>query len=157
VNLAVAPLTDREAVDRILKSAPIGPKLRHDEREPGFIDHPLVTHWGAWLDGELVGVFLAVRFSRWEVEAHVGILPCALHASRELARLFLARIFEHPEIERVTAYVLGTLPSAGNFCGRLGFEYEGKRRGACRVGGTLCDVLIYGMTRQDWVLQQTPA
>jgi RimJ/RimL family protein N-acetyltransferase len=68
--------------------------------------------------------------------------------SRDLARLYLSCIFEDDEIERVTAYVLGTLPSAANFCRRLGFEYEGARRNACRVDGVLTDVLIYGLTRQ---------
>lgn len=151
MTLGVEPLYDRAAVDSVLRSASIAPKLRHDAREPGFIDHPLVTHWGAWIGEELVGVFIAVRFSQWEVEAHIAILPSGLRSSRALARMFIAQIFGDPLIERITGYVTGTLRSAANFCRRLGFVHEGTRRSACRVNGALTDVRVYGLTRGDWL------
>ena len=146
--IAVEPLADREAIDRILRAPEIAPKITHDGREPGYITHPLVSYWGAWVDDELVGVFLTVRFSRWEVETHAAILRAGRHHARDLARMYLACIFDDPEIERVTAYVMATLPSAANFCRKVGFEYEGRRRNACRVDGQLTDVLIYGLVRR---------
>lgn len=150
MTLAVEPLNDPAAVDRIMRAASIAPKLRRDDREPGYVDHPLVSYWGAWAGGDLVGVFMAVRFTRWEVEAHVAILPQALAHGRSLARLFIDRMFDDRDVERITAYVLGTLRSAGNFCRRIGFQPEGRRRRACMIDGLPTDVLIYGMTREDW-------
>lgn len=144
-------LSDPIAIDRVLRSAVIAPKLRHDGREPGYVAHPLLTYWGAYVGEELAGVFMAVRFSQWEIEAHVAILPEHLGKGRALARLFLARMFDQPQIERITGYVLGTLPSAGNFCRKVGFRHEGTRRSACRVDGVLTDVHVYGLTRGDWI------
>lgn len=157
MTLHVAPITDVEAINAVLRAAPIAPKIRHDGREPGYIDHPLASYWGAYIEDDLVGVFLAVRFSQWEIEAHAALLPSALANGRKLAALFLDAMFATPNVERVTGYVMDTLPSAGNFCLKLGFEYEGRRRAACRIAGTLRDVLIYGITRQDWALQQERA
>lgn len=125
-------------------------KLRHDGRDPGYITHPLVRYFGAYQHGELVGIFTAVDFTRWEVEVHVAVLPAAIRNARALCRLFLAVVFADPEVMRATAYVLGTLPSAANLCRKLGFVDEGRRRDACRVAGVATDVVVLGMTRRDW-------
>lgn len=148
--LEVRLISDPDAIDSVLQHPSVYAKLRHDAREPGYIEHPLASYWGAYADDALVGVFLAVRFSRWEVEAHVGILPHAVKHGRALSRLFLTRVFEDSDVERVTAYILSTLPSAGNLCLKLGFSREGCRRNAVRVDGRLADVLVYGLTRTDW-------
>jgi RimJ/RimL family protein N-acetyltransferase len=146
----VSPLHDREAIERILRSPGVYEKLIHDGREPGYIDHHAASYWGAWHDEALVGVFLAVRFSQWEVEAHAALEPAAIRFGRDFARLFMARMFDDPRLERITAYVMGTLPSAVNFCKKLGLKEEGRRRNACMIGGTPCDVLIYGIIRSEF-------
>lgn len=148
--ITVEPLADPVLIDSILKSPEIAAKLRHDGREPGYIDHPAATYWGGWVDGELAGVFLAVRFSQWEIEVHAAILRAHIRVGRNLSRLFLARLFDDDRVERITGYVMSTLPTAANFCLRLGFHREGVRRCALKVGGELRDVLIYGLTRRDW-------
>jgi hypothetical protein len=140
--IRVAPLADADAIDRILTDPWIAPKLRHDAREPGFIDHPAAHYWGAWVDGELVGVFLAIRASPWEVEVHAGLLRHAVRHSRALAQAFIAEQFADPELLRLTAYVIGDLPSAANWCRRLGFVDEGARRNAVVKSGKVLDVHV---------------
>jgi hypothetical protein len=146
----VVPLADPEAVNSILHHPAIVAKLRHDGRDPGYINHPLVSYHGAYVGDAPVGVFTAVRFSPWEVEVHVAILSSAIRHARRLCWLFLAQVFADSDVMRVTAYVLGTLPSAANLCRKLGFADEGRRRDACRVHGEPVDVLILGLTRADW-------
>lgn len=152
----VRPLRSRAFVDRILTDPAIGPKIAHDDRSPGFIDHPSVSYCGGYVDGRLAAVFTAVQFSRWEVEVHGAVLPVALRHGRALGRLFLDRVFADPDVMRCTAYVLGSLPSAANWVRKLGFTDEGRRREACRVDGVACDVLVLGVTRGEWLaaLQQ---
>lgn len=148
--IAVAPLSDRIAIDRILQRESIASKIKRDGQYVGFVDHPLVSYHGAYINGALVGVFIAVRFSTWEREVHAALLPEALARSRDLARLFLDQMFADSEVLRVTGYVLATLPNAANFCRRLGFEHEGTRRSACRIGGRATDVLVMGLVREYW-------
>lgn len=150
--LEVRPLDDAEAINGILNHPSVASKIRHDAREPGYIDHPAVSYEGAWADERLVGVFVAVRFSPWEVEVHAAILPERVRHSRTLAMLFIERAFVDPEVLRLTAYVLGTLPSAANWCRKVGFKDEGVRRDACRVDGQATDIVVLGLTRGEWSL-----
>lgn len=148
--IAVRPLRDPAAVDRILQDPWIAPKLRHGDREPGYIDHPLLDYFGAYVGGDFVGVFTAIDFSSWEVEVHAALLRRALPHSRALGRMFLDQLFRRPELQRVTAHVLGDLLTAANYCRRLGFVDEGARRNAVVKEGRVLPVLTLGMTRSDW-------
>ncbi len=145
--LSVAPIHDRAAINAVLSYPWIRAKIAQDGREPGYIDHPLVSYHGAYIDGALVGVFIAVQFTRWEVEVHAALLRPAIRHGRDLGRMFLTFVFADPEVLRATAYVLGTLPSAANYCRRLGFVDEGARRSACMVGGVPTDIVVLGLLR----------
>lgn len=147
--LTLQTLTDPDAVNRILSDPWIAPKLAQDGREPGYVNHPLVSYHGAYIDGTLVGLFIAVQFTRWEVEVHAALLRPALPHARDLGRLFLAQVFRDSGVMRVTAYVLGTLPSAANYCRKLGLVDEGVRRSATMVGGKATDVLVLGLVRSE--------
>lgn len=147
--MRIACLRDPEAVNSILQDTAMHAKLVHDARAPGFIEHPLVSYYGAYIDDRLVGVFTGVDFTAWELEVHVAIVPSAIRHARRLCRLYLEEMFAAPDRQRVTAYVLGTLPSAANLCRRLGFVDEGVRRKACRIDGKPVDVIVLGMTRDD--------
>jgi RimJ/RimL family protein N-acetyltransferase len=145
--LSVGPINDSDAANAILRDPWVRAKLAQDGREPGYIDHPLVSYHGAHVDGRLVGVFIAVQFTRWEVEVHAALLRAAIPHGRALGRLFLETVFADPDVLRATAYVLGTLPSAANYCRRLGFADEGVRRSACLVGGMPTDIVVLGLVR----------
>jgi hypothetical protein len=145
--LSVQPINDRDAIDAVLSDPWVRTKIAQDGREPAYIDHPLVSYNGAYVDGDLVGVFIAVQFTRWEVEVHAALLRPATCYGRDLGRLFLASVFANPDVMRATAYVLGTLPSAANYCRRLGFVDEGARRSACMVGGEPTDIIALGLVR----------
>lgn len=145
--LSVTPIIDSHAISAILCDPWVRAKLAQDGREPSYIDHPLVSYHGAYVGGELAGVFIAVQFTQWEVEVHAALLRSAIPHGRDLGRMFLASVFADPAVLRVTAYVLGTLPSAANYCRRLGFADEGMRRSACMVGGVPTDILVLGLIR----------
>ncbi|WP_380778079.1 GNAT family N-acetyltransferase [Sphingomonas sp. R86520] len=145
--LSVQPIKDSAATNAILCNPWVHAKLAQDGREPGYIDHPLVSYHGAYVDGSLVGVFIAVQFTRWEVEVHAAMLRPAIPHGRALGRLFLDTVFATPDVLRATAYVLGSLPSAANYCRRLGFVDEGVRRSACMVGGVPTDIVVLGLVR----------
>lgn len=146
----VGPLTDRGAIDRILTDPWIAAKITRDGREPGFIDHPLVSYYGAWVDGRLVGVFTLIRFTDIEREVHAALLREALPHGRELGRLFLDIAFADPQVLRVTAHVIGSLPSAVNYCLKLGFKREGVRRDACVQNNRVWPVITLGLLRSEW-------
>ena len=150
MKLRVEPLDDPNAVDALLRDAWIAPKLRRDDRAAAYVDHPLLTYHGAYVDDRLVGLFMAVRFTAYETEVHVAIKREAVAHGRALSHLFLEQVFADPFVLRATAYVIGTLGTAANMVRKLGFTDEGRRRHACLVRGEPTDIIILGLTREDW-------
>jgi hypothetical protein len=148
-SLAVAPLSDVEAIDRILRDPWIAPKITYDGRDAAYVEHPNLDYFGAYVCGKLVGVFMRVRFTAIEVEVHAALLREALPYSRQLGRLFLDRIFADPGVLRVTAHTIGSLQSAVNYCLKLGFVREGERRNASIQNGRLLPVVTLGLLRED--------
>jgi RimJ/RimL family protein N-acetyltransferase len=146
----LVPTSDRALVESVLSDPWIASRLARDGGTTDYVDHPLLTYHAAYVGDRLAGVFIAVRFTTWEVEVHVALLPWAVWHGRTLGRMFLAQMFDDPDVMRVTANVMSTLPSAANYCRRLGFRDEGRRREAFRAGGVLADVIVLGLTRGEW-------
>jgi len=119
----------------------------HDDRQRGYVDHPAITYYGAYVGSDLAGVFLAKATTPEDMGVHVALRRWATPFGRTLGKLFITTIFRDVLVERLSADVLGTLPSAVNYCRRLGFVDEGVRRNACRVGGRLTDVVMLGLLR----------
>jgi len=130
-------------------SDPYITKIGHDHRAAAYIDHPAVTYLSAWIGSTFAGAFMAVRFSPIEIELHALLKKRALKHSRALGLSCLEWAFSQP-IQRVTAYIIEDLESAKNYCIKLGFKAEGRRRAACIQGGIVKDVYVLGMTRLDW-------
>ncbi len=152
MTLSVRPIDDAAVINAVLTDPWIAERIRHDGREPGYIDHPAVSYWAAYADASLAGVFMVVRHSTWEVEVHAALARFAVKHGRALGWLFLAELWRDDELLRITAPVLSTLPTAANYCKRLGFRIEGVKRCACRQNGVAVNVIYLGMTRVDWRL-----
>jgi len=146
---AVRPITDRAKIDAILRDPWIAAKIAVDGQNAGYIDHPNLSYFGAYVDGDLVGVFMRVRFTATETEVHAALLKRALPHSRELGRLFIDEIFNDPRILRITAHIIGSLGSAINYCRKLGFSIEGERRSACVKNGEVLSVVTLGLLRSE--------
>ena len=123
--------------------------IQQDGRPAKPVSHPCAVYLSAFLDDRFLGAFLAIRFSKHEMELHSLLHRDALKHSRELGRQVIEWSFDH-DIQRITAYVIDGLHKAANYCRRLGFVDEGRRRHACMKNGHPTDVLILGLTRQDW-------
>ena len=130
-------------------SDPYITRVGHDSRPCAPVRHDLVRYLSAWVDGEFSGAFMAVQFSAIEIEVHALLHRKAIKHSRDLGFAFLAWAFGQP-IQRVTAHVTQGLETARNYCLRLGFKIEGRRRDACLKNGKLVDVYLLGITRRDW-------
>jgi len=124
-------------------------RVGHDYRPASPIDHPLVTYLSAWVDDVFVGAFMAIQQTAIEIEVHALLKRKAIMRSRELGMAFIDWCFTKP-IERITAWVIEGLESAKNYCLRLGFTFEGVRRSACIQNGSLKNLYMLGMTRQQW-------
>lgn len=147
--LELRPLNDQDALAAIYRD-PYVSRIGHDYRAAEPIKHPNARYLGAYVDGDLVGAFLLIESGSIETDLHALLTRRALEHSRELGRLCLDHVFRSPEIERVTAYIIGGLTAARNYCLKLGFVTEGLRRNACMQGGQLLGVHILGMTRNEW-------
>ena len=139
-------------INAVLSDPWIAARIRHDSREPSYIEHPNLSYFAGYDDGRLAGIFTAIRHSAWEIEVHAALGRHAIRRGRVLGREFLAELWRDPELLRITAPVLSTLPSAVNYCRRLGFVDEGVKRRACRQNGVAIDVVYLGMTWADWGL-----
>jgi len=147
--LSLRPLNDPDAL-AALYADPYIARVGHDHRPASPIIHPEVHYIGAHVDDELVGAFMVVESGWIEQDVHALLTRRALRWSRDLGTMMLARMFDNPMIQRVTAQVIEGLESARNYCLRLGFRLEGFRRCALMVNGRPRGVYMLGMTRQDW-------
>jgi hypothetical protein len=124
-------------------------RVGHDHRPAAPISHPNVTYLSAWIGNTFAGAFMVIKQSAVELELHALLKRSSIKHSRDLGVACLAWAFGHP-ILRVTAYIIEGLEAAKNYCLKLGFKEEGRRRCACVQGGVVKDVYVLGMTRQDW-------
>jgi RimJ/RimL family protein N-acetyltransferase len=151
VKLSVDLADDPALINAVLRDPWIAARVRHDGREPGYIDDPNLAYYAARVDGRIAGVFMAIAHSRWEVEVHAALARWATPYGRKLGLMFLDELWSAPDLMRITAPVLATLPSAVNYCHRLGFEREGVKRSACRIDGAAVDVVYLGLLRSEEV------
>lgn len=153
-TLRVEQTGSRMVIDAILADEWIAPKIEQNGQGAGYIDHPLVDYFGAWIDGRWAGVFTRIHFTDIESEVHAALLREALPYSRELGALFLDIVFAEPQVERATAHVIGSLTTAVNYCLKLGFQIEGVRRNACLQKSRLLPVITLGLLRNEWEFER---
>lgn len=139
----------RADIETVLADPWIAANLIHDGSAPEFIEHPLLTYHGAYVDGELAGLFVAIHTTIWEVDVHAAVMRPFLRYGRELGALFLDNVFADPAVLRATAYIISDLLKAANYARKLGFRDEGYRRRAVIRHGEILDIICLGLTRDD--------
>lgn len=125
-------------------------RIEHDHRTASIVIHPQATYLAAKINNKIVGAFLAIRQNPTDINLHALLKKEAIGKSRELGKLCIDWAFSNEGITRVTAYVLEGLEQAKNYCLKLGFVYEGKKRNAVLKNGKTLDLYILGITREDW-------
>lgn len=125
-------------------------RIAHDDRCLGIIDHPAARYYGCYIDGIFVGAFLIIKQSSVEVDMHALLYRSAIYQSRVLGKMMLAKLFDNPNLNRVTAYIIQGLESAANYARKIGFKDEGVRHQACLVNQQLRDIYMLGIIREDW-------
>jgi len=139
-SLTIASLYAPESVQRIA----------HDLRPAIPVESPHARYWGAYLNDRLVGGFLALPVSSIERDVHALLWPSALPYARKLGLLFVEQMFADLRVSRLTAQVMSSIPTAVNYCQKIGFKREGYKPDACLKDGKLIGVHILGLTRSDW-------
>lgn len=142
-------VTDAAAIHAVITDPWIAAKVRHDHREPGYIEHPDVEYLGCYDGEELAGVFMLIH-DYVEVTIHAYIRREWTRYGREWGRLALSHAFSNSSIQRVTAPIAEGLESVVNYCRKLGFVYEGFQRQAIQKDGRLVGIHLLGMTREEW-------
>lgn len=137
-------------IAEIYADAQIVGRLSYDEHQAAPIEHPLVSYLAAYVDNEFAGIFMAIKFSKFEIEVHALLKQNYVKQSRELGGLFLDWAFKADSVQRVTAYIIGDLVTARNYVKKLGFKQEGVRRHACRKNGKPVDVYLMGILKDEW-------
>jgi hypothetical protein len=125
-------------------------KVKQDHRDHYPVFHELAVYLSAWVDDKFVGAYLAIRRSSIEFEVHSFLLRDAVKYSRELGDLFLAWLFDHAEILRVTAPIIQNLEAAKNYAMKFGFKIEGLQRNAVVHRGKPANVYMLGLLREEW-------
>ena len=149
----IKPVHDRILIESVYAISAIRSRIEHDGWVPGFIESPLVGYLGAYRDDEFCGFFMIREVSSLDIEIHACLLPEAVIHSRVLGVEVLNLLFNASSVERVSAPIIGSLVSAQNYVRKLGFTREGTLRNACRKNGSLLDVHLYGLTRNEFVEQ----
>jgi hypothetical protein len=145
----IREITDPAAVAAIY-NADMAKRVGHDHCPAGYIDHPAVRYFGAYVGDDLVGLFVRIETTWIEVDVHAVIHRRAIQHARSLGREFIALMFQDPAVQKLTAPVFEDIPSAVNYCKRLGFRYEGFRRACFVRSGHIIGLHILGLTREDY-------
>lgn len=141
-------VADAAAIHAVITDPWIAAKVRHDHREPSYIDHPDVEYLGCYDGDELAGVFMLIH-DFIEVTIHAYIRRRWTAHGRAWGRLALDHAFASQHVQRVAAPILEGLESAVNYCLKLGFKREGFARCAAVKNGRLIGVHLLAITRED--------
>lgn len=147
--LSVRPIYDFVAIKKIYDD-PYIKKVGHDFRPASPIIHDNAYYFGAYIDDQLVGLFLMIDTNYIDVDVHSLLTRKALRYCRELGRLCIDVIFSNKDIQRLTGWVTEGLETALNYDLKIGFKYEGFKRDALLVNGELKGLHLVGLTRKDW-------
>jgi hypothetical protein len=105
-----------------------------------------------------VGAFLIIDFSPYEKEVHVFLQRKAAPIAPILFQHGIWSLFQDPLTQRITGWVPEFLPdSIHKNESRLGFKIEGRKRAAGRRNGIPYDIILMGLTREDWEARQPTA
>ena len=151
--MIVAPDITNAELDQVYSDDYIRRAISHDGRQASAITHAVAEYLAARVGNIFCGAFLLVRSSNIEMDIHALLFKAAVRWSRWLGMQAIDHVFLSYPVERITACVFADLPTVGNYCIKLGFSYEGTRRNACKRGGVLTGVDMFGITRADWETQ----
>lgn len=104
-------------VRAMLAEPSIAARLIFEGRQPDYIESPLVNYWR--VEGR-AGVFMEVITRIDAREVHMMVPQSEVRHGRDMAALFLDKMFSRGQVQTVTAYV--TCQSMVNFCLKLGFK-----------------------------------
>jgi len=114
-------------------------------------DGPNALLLTAWADAEAIAslAFRAGPFARTRHAGTFGVGVAWAWRGVGVGSVLLERLIAwakaHPQIERIGMEVFATNPGAVRLYRRFGFEEEGRRRGAFRLGDRRVDAIVMGL------------
>lgn len=114
-------------------------------------DKPNALLLTAWNDAEAIGslAFQGGSFVRTRHAGTFGVAVARAWRGVGVGSVLLERLLAwtkaHSQIERIGMEVFGTNPDAVRLYRRFGFEEEGRRRGAFRLGDRRVDAIVMGL------------
>jgi len=116
--------------------------------EAKVITHPLVKYYGCYKDNELMGCYLAIQYSKNEIELHSYLLKKAIVYSRIFGKLIINECFKNPNVTRLTAWIYEDLVKAQNYVKKIGFKLEGIKENAIYRKNKLTNIHMYGLIKE---------
>ncbi len=127
------------------------------------------THHEAWHAGDggpwaiverrstMVIGSIAMMVHAWHQRAELGYWLSVDHWNHgymsEAGRAIVAFGFEHVGLNRVFAMHFGRNPASGRVMQNMGMIYEGMLRQHLQKNGRFEDCALYGVLREDWLVQ----
>jgi RimJ/RimL family protein N-acetyltransferase len=129
-------------------------KLAHlpNVRTYGIIDKNNII--GMRHEAPLIGMYMFDQDTVLNGNAHVASTRKAWGSRLvdQAGHILVGHVFDSiPELTRVTVSVLASNAPAKALAKRLGFTYEGRIRDAMTVRDVPQDMVLFGLTRRDWV------
>ena len=149
---AVVAVTEGASTEQLVEvySDPFVARIAHDHRKHYPVFSPAATYLSAWVDGQFVGLYLAIKASEIELDVHVLLKKQATRHSRALGAAFLAWCFSNPMIIRLTGYIPDWIPAMRNHSEKMGFTYEGTMRNVQIKDGKPRGLWIMSLLREEW-------
>lgn len=125
--------------------------LADEEQFIRAYDGPNALLLTAWNGSEAIGslAFQGGTFARTRHAGTFGVGVARAWRGVGVGSVLLERLLAwtkaHPQIERIGMEVFETNPGAVRFYRRFGFEEEGRRRGAFRLGNRRVDAIVMGL------------
>lgn len=109
---------------------------------------------GIWYRGEIAGVIAAHELDNINQLCSIGYWLGTGYEGKGLVtdacRAIVSYLFTELKLQRVEISHAVENVRSRNVIERVGFRYEGVKRGSLRIGDAFVDQLTYGMTRADW-------
>lgn len=143
---------DMEIVEEVINHPMIVSRLT-DSQDWNTIWDDGTTHFMLVLNNEeeVVGLYIVVQFNMWTWNVHSMFLPEAYKfGTLRAAKLLKEYIFEDLEALKIITQVPSYNDLAKGYAQNTGMTYEGTIVKAFKKGETMYDILMYGLTKEQY-------
>lgn len=142
-------LTD-EQVDSIYNDDYVKEQYRNDLDNFVRNNNDNSSYIGAFVDGDLAGMFYCTEISSLETEVHLAFYKDYRYHVKDICKYFIEWMLVDNNVKRITTFVYDYRRTVVNMLLKLGFKYEGYMANCAIKDGILYGKHVLGVYYGRW-------